>query len=61
MEKVIENIDFSSRPLLQKNKTKIFDIFEQRKEKYESASDIKIDNCTTIEDTVRKIISLNII
>ncbi len=53
----MRTVDTSTRPLLQTTEN-FLEIFEQRKELYEKASDISVDNAGSITETAAKICSL---
>ena len=57
-EKIMENSTLDGRPLLAKDKNRIFALFERRYEKYKSAADYIVDNMSTIEETVKNIIKI---
>lgn len=57
-ERIMENSTLDGRPLLAKDKNRIFTLFERRFEKYKSAADYIVDNMSTIEETVKNIIKI---
>ncbi len=58
-EKIMENSSLDGRPLLAKNKNKVFELFDRRYEKYKSAAEYIVENMGDIKDTISKIKDLN--
>ena len=51
-----DSVDAQSRPLLAKDKQKVYQLFEERYPLYQAAADITVVNCPRMEDTVTAII-----
>ncbi|MFK4784524.1 shikimate dehydrogenase [Fusobacterium sp. MFO224] len=58
LEKIIEDIDIDSRPLLLKGKEQIYNIYNQRLKLYKKYSDYIIENKTSVDEVVDSIISI---
>lgn len=58
LEKIVEEIDVNSRPLLFNNKEKIYSIYNERLEKYKKYSDYVVENKTYVEEVIGAIIKI---
>ncbi|MEL7648959.1 MAG: shikimate kinase [Sedimentibacter sp.] len=56
VEKIIQDIDCGTRPLLANGAKRLYDLYNERIFLYKSYCDIEILNTTTIQDTVKKVI-----
>lgn len=56
VEKIINDIDDSNRPLLKNNKTNLYEMYELRYPLYKKYSDIIVSNDATEEEIINKII-----
>ncbi len=56
VEKISKDIDTANRPLLKNGKDKLSKLFERRIKLYQNACHIEIENTTTLDDAVMKII-----
>lgn len=54
VEKILEDVDVSKRPLLKDGKEKILNLYEERYELYREAADKIIVNDTTLKDVIKK-------
>lgn len=54
-EKILTSVDISSRPLLQKDKNKIFQLYKERYDLYKKYCDLEINNNGDMEETVMKL------
>ena len=52
LERIMENVDTTSRPLLKEGKNKLIKLYEERWPLYLKSADIIIDNNSTIEQTI---------
>ena len=52
LERIMENVDTTSRPLLKEGKNKLIKLYEERWPLYLKSADIIIDNNNTIEQTI---------
>lgn len=57
-EEILKDIDVSNRPLLKQNPDYLFDIYNERKELYEKYADLVLENDSSEEDAVNKLVSL---
>ncbi|WP_461206366.1 shikimate kinase [Clostridium sp. DL1XJH146] len=55
VERIIEDIDTSGRPLLAENKEKIYKLYSERYDLYKKYADYEIVNDKTLEKTIEKI------
>lgn len=55
LDKIINDVDTTSRPLLKEGKHKIKTLYEKRWPLYESSADIVIDNNGTVDDTIEQL------
>lgn len=55
VEKIIEDVDINSRPLLQGGKERLYNLYNERIYKYKKAADIEIINEGFIRDTIDSI------
>ena len=58
VERIINDIDNSNRPLLKNNKTNLYEMYELRHPLYKKYSDIIVVNDSTEEEVIDKIIEL---
>lgn len=58
IEKIIEDIDITKRPLLKDNKDKIMKLYQERYDLYKKYADYIIKNDASLDEAVKKIISL---
>ena len=56
VEIILNDIDYSNRPLLKNNKTNLHEMYELRYPLYKKYSDIVVVNDATVEEVVNKII-----
>lgn len=52
LERIMEDVDTTSRPLLKEGKNKLIKLYEERWPLYLKSADIIIDNNSTIEQTI---------
>lgn len=55
IEKIIEDVDIESRPLLKNGKEEIYNLYDERIELYKKAADIEIKNVGFIRDIIELI------
>lgn len=58
IEKIIEDIDITKRPLLKDNKDSIMKLYQERYDLYKKYADYIIKNDTSLDEVVKKIVSL---
>jgi len=58
VEKIINDIDDSNRPLLKNNKTNLYEMYELRYPLYKKYCDVSVANDTTEEEVINKIIEI---
>ncbi|AYD40447.1 shikimate kinase [Clostridium fermenticellae] len=58
VDNIAADVDIQKRPLLKDGAEKLYELFEKRYELYKKYCDFKIDNDTTPEGTVQKILQL---
>ncbi|MEF9863657.1 MAG: shikimate kinase [Christensenellaceae bacterium] len=58
IERILSDVDISTRPLLQDGTYTLETIFEQRKRTYEKSADVMIENNDAVQNTVHDIISI---
>lgn len=56
VEIILNDIDYSNRPLLKNNKTNLHEMYELRYPLYKKYSDIVVINDATVEEVINKII-----
>ena len=56
IENIYQDVDVSSRPLLKDGPEKLYELYEERHQKYLDACDFHIHNDGTLDDVVEKII-----
>lgn len=56
LEKIIQDVDISGRPLLKEGKQRLYSLYEDRKALYQNSADVVIDNNGTIEQTIEQIV-----
>lgn len=52
-----ETVDAQSRPLLARDKSRVYALFEERYPLYRDAADLSVVNCPRMEDTVAAILA----
>ena len=52
MERILNDVDINSRPLLKDGKEKLYSLYEERYELYKNAADIIILNKGYLRDTI---------
>ena len=52
---IIEDIEIGHRPLLKEGKNKLYQLYEERIDLYQSAADFRVENQSTLEDVLNKI------
>lgn len=57
IENIIQNIEESERPLLAEGKERLYSLYEERIELYKKYADIKVENTSTIDELLKKIIA----
>lgn len=55
VEKIIEDVDIKSRPLLKDGKEKIYNLYDERIELYKKAADIEVQNLGFIREIIELI------
>lgn len=55
VEHIIEDIEIGHRPLLKEGKNKLYQLYEERIDLYQSAADFRVENQSTLEDVLNKI------
>jgi shikimate kinase len=58
LEKIIEDIDTKSRPLLLEGKEKLYNLYKERLDLYESYSDYIIENKNSVDEAINDIINI---
>ncbi len=54
MEKILEDVDVSKRPLLKDGKEKVLHLYKERYELYRAAADKIVVNDSTMNDVIKK-------
>lgn len=57
VEKIINDVDTKTRPLLKEGKERIYTLFEERNELYRSSADVIINNNSDLEVTINQIVN----
>ncbi len=55
IDSIAKSIQLGKRPVLKNDAKNVRHIYEQRKDRYEAVSDLKIDNNGSIEETVKRL------
>jgi shikimate kinase len=55
---ILSNIDITSRPLLKNGADRLYNLYKERQNLYETACNIKIENNGTLENTLKKILKV---
>ena len=55
LEKIIQDVDISGRPLLKDGKQRLYALYEEREPLYLQSADVIIDNNGTIEQTLEQL------
>ena len=58
VEQILQDIDASSRPLLKDGVLALYELYNQRHEQYLKACDYRVENTSTVNDVVKKIINI---
>ena len=58
MERIINDVDINSRPLLKDGKERLYNLYDERYELYKKAADIQILNKGYLRDTIDIIINI---
>ena len=58
MERIINDVDINSRPLLKDGKERLYNLYDERYELYKKAADIQVLNKGYLRDTIDIIINI---